>query len=60
MRAFNVYLDGEMIDTVFYNNNAKVDEDEVRDSLIYHDGYPCNIYVEEEESSVEVTFGTRL
>ena len=50
MRAFNVYLDGEMIDTVFYNNNAKVDEDEVRDSLIYHDGYPCNIYVEEEES----------
>ena len=35
------------IDTVFYGAGAKVDAEEVRRSLINHDGYPGNIVVRE-------------
>jgi hypothetical protein len=47
MRAFIVYLDGEEIDTIFYDDNSQIDEDEVYNSLVYHDGYDPGIYVEE-------------
>jgi hypothetical protein len=43
--AFNVYLNGKLIDTVFYSASAKVDADEVRRSLINHDGYDSGIKV---------------
>lgn len=46
-RAFNVFLDGKLIDTVFYGHNVNVDVDEVKKSLINHDGYPSNITVKE-------------
>ena len=45
MQAFNVYLKNKRIDTVFYSNNAKVDKDEVKKSLINHDGYESDIRV---------------
>jgi hypothetical protein len=42
-QAFNVYLNGKKIDTVFYGN-VPVDEEDVRQSLI-EDGYDSNIVV---------------
>lgn len=48
MRAFNVYLNGKKIDTVFYSDVMDIDEDEVYNSLVYHDGYNPGIYVEED------------
>jgi len=48
LRAFSVYLCGEEIDKVFYGHDCNVDADEVRESLINHDGYSPNISVEEE------------
>ena len=50
MRAFNVYLKGKKIDTVFYSESAKVDRDEVKMSLINHDGYDSSIAVREDHS----------
>lgn len=41
--AFNVYLHGKKIDTVFYNDNFKAEE--VKESLINHDGYEQDIKV---------------
>lgn len=41
--AFDVYLDGKRIDTVFYS--APTDPDDVRRSLIGHDGYDSRIEV---------------
>ena len=46
-RAFDVYLGGKHIDTVFYTATAVIDEEEVRRSLIYHDGYGPDIVVRE-------------
>lgn len=43
--AWNVYLRGKLIDTVFYNPGANVDNDDVRRSLIDHDGYDPGITV---------------
>lgn len=43
--TFNVYLKGKLIDTVFYSANAIVDADEVKHSLINHDGYDSRIVV---------------
>ena len=41
-RAYDVYLDGKLIDTVWFTGyNA----DEVRQSLIDHDGYDSGIEV---------------
>jgi hypothetical protein len=46
-RAFNVYRNGRNIDTVFYNNDSPQTPEDVRKSLINHDGYPMDITVSE-------------
>jgi hypothetical protein len=43
MIGWKVYLDGEQIDEVFYNEG--ITQEEVRISLIEHDGYDPNITV---------------
>lgn len=40
-RAWNVSLNRKRIDTVFYNNDVK--KEDVRQSLINHDGYDPSI-----------------
>jgi hypothetical protein len=42
MQAWNVYLNGRLIDTVFANG---YDAEEMRKSLISHDGYDSRIIV---------------
>jgi hypothetical protein len=49
MRAFNVYLNGRLIDTVFYSKSDNIDADEVKHSLINHDGYDSRITVKEDK-----------
>lgn len=44
-QAFDIYLNGKLIDTVFYSPNVKVDVEEVKQSLINHDGYDSGIEV---------------
>ncbi len=44
MDAFNVYLKGKLIDTVYYTKGQETSE-EVRRSLIKHDGYNPDIVV---------------
>lgn len=53
MRASNVYLAGKKIDTVFYSGQgtATLDREEVRTSLINHDGYDPGITVREDHKS---------
>ena len=51
MKAWDVILNGEVIDTVFYDNNC--DADYVRDGLINHDGYDPMIEVKCEEDEKE-------
>lgn len=50
--AFNVYLNGKKIDTVFYDRTPSdtiaESEDDVKRSLINHDGYNPNIVVRAE------------
>ena len=43
MTGWNVYLNYELIDTVFYDDDC--DQDYVRRGLIGHDGYDPNIVV---------------
>ena len=43
MNAFNVSLNGKIIDTVFYNDSC--DKEYVKDALINHDGFDPNIKV---------------
>ena len=43
MQAWNVYLNGKCIDTVFYQSSC--DADYVRSGLIGHDGYDSAITV---------------
>ena len=47
--AWNVYLNGKLIDTVFFSSNcdggAKITQEDVYDSLVNHDGYNPNIVV---------------
>ena len=45
MIAFDVYLRRKLIDTVFYSAGATVDADEVKRSLVGHDGYNPAIVV---------------
>ena len=45
MKTFDIYLDGKKIDTVFYSNSDNVTIDEVKQSLINHDGYNVRIKV---------------
>jgi len=49
MRAFNVYLRGKLIDTIFYSDVSTVDAAEVKQSLINHDGYDVAIVVREDK-----------
>jgi hypothetical protein len=46
-RAFDVYLNGRIIDTVFYSTSTPVDVEEVKRSLVNHDGYDDRIIVKE-------------
>ena len=48
MKAFDVYLNGKKIDTVFYSDGVKVDCEEVKRSLVGHDGYDPRIVVKVE------------
>lgn len=41
--AWNVYLHGKLIDTVFYD--ADCGEDYVYNGLVYHDGYDAAISI---------------
>jgi len=41
--SWRIYLNGIHIDTVYYR--GKLDPEDVRRSLINHDGYPANIKV---------------
>lgn len=43
MKAFNVYLNGKLIDTVFYAGTDSADD--VKKSLIDHEGYDFRIIV---------------
>lgn len=43
MKAFKITLNGKFYDMVFYNDNST--SEEVKKSLIDHDGYPSNINV---------------
>ena len=43
MKAYNVYLNGKWINRVFWEDNSN--QDEVKKSLIEHDGYNPNITV---------------
>lgn len=49
MQAYNVYLSGRLVDTVFWNDKAdggeKITDEDVRRSLIDHDGYSLAIVV---------------
>jgi len=47
-RRFNVYLNGKWIDTIYYGASTNVDSDEVKQSLINHDGYDSRIIVKED------------
>ena len=44
MQTFNVYLHGRLFDTVFYSK-LFITADEVKESLINHDGYDSRIMV---------------
>lgn len=48
-KAFDVYKNGKLIDTVFYNYD---DAEEVKKSLIDHDGYDSDIKVKVSESVI--------
>lgn len=54
MQAFNVYKGSKLIDTVFYGKGVKVDKDEVRQSLINHDGYDADIRVTKKKKKTKV------
>jgi len=49
MQAFNVTLNGKLIDTVFYSKGMKITAEEVRISLINHDGYDSRIKVRKQK-----------
>lgn len=53
MRAWDIYLDGQLIDTVFYIR--EVEADAVKTALINHDGLPVRIEVRESTKRMEVT-----
>lgn len=48
VKAFNVYLRGALVDTVFYSASDPVTPEEVRRSLVNHDGYHPSIVVLQE------------
>ena len=46
-RAFDIYLGKTLIDTVYYGRSVNVDVEEMKKSLINHDGYDSRITVRE-------------
>jgi len=48
MKTFNVYLNGKKIDTVFWSGPC--DSEEVKRSLINHDGYDPAINVRQDHT----------
>lgn len=53
-QAFNVYKGRKLINTVFYSGPGKVDADEVRRSLLDHDGYRSLIGYDGYDSDIRV------
>ncbi len=45
---FNVFLNGKLIDSVNFSIDAKMTSEEVRQSLINHDGHDARIVVRKE------------
>lgn len=49
MNAWNVYLNGKKVETVFFNSRcdggARIDAQQVKESLVNHDGYNPSIEV---------------
>lgn len=45
MQVFDIYLRGKEIDTVFYGDSPKESAEDVKRSLVNHDGYNSNIVV---------------
>jgi len=55
--AYDIISKGNVIDTVFfdaYKDGSPMSTDEVRKSLIEHDGYPDNIKVKKNKTIVNV------
>lgn len=50
--AFNVYLDGKKIDTVFYSS-AFISASEVKRALVNHDNYSQDIVVRKRYKSAQ-------
>lgn len=48
VQAFEVFKDGKQIDKLFYSDSDKVTEEDVKKSLIDHDGYDPDIEVRRE------------
>lgn len=46
-RAFDVFRNGKEIDTIFYADIDSITEEDVKRSLVNHDGYPADIIVRE-------------
>jgi len=44
-QSFDVYRNGKNIDTIFYNFPCNETAEDVKKSLIEHDGYPYDITV---------------
>lgn len=60
LKAFDVYLDGEKVDTVFYQRNFTAEE--VKDSLVGQDGFSPDIVVKlaEDSSDLNMTEGKSI
>jgi hypothetical protein len=56
MKAFKVKLDGQEIDKIFYSNGENIEADEVKRSLINHDGYDSRIVVVKERSKIKAPY----
>lgn len=57
MQAFDVYLKSKHIDTVFYSDGMKIGAEEVKKSLVEHDGYDSRIVVRKVHRSAGSTGG---
>lgn len=55
MKAFKVWLGRKHIDTVFYSDGINIDKEEVKRSLINHDGYDPSIKVTQERKRKQPT-----
>ncbi len=44
-QKYKVYLNKKLIDAVFYADSDKVTKDEIKSSLVNHDGYSSDIKI---------------